>query len=197
MLRDETFTINGQPVSAAVAVQQTSSDTNVIQGVELTATHRLSNLPAPWDGLGFKISYNYADSDFETEDLRLGRQIDVQTGVTTPGLSDPVGIFGLSDHTFSGSIYYDIGPFDFQAIYKYRTDYYQQFVGAPAQNRLVRAAGVLDFRASWQVNERLSISLEGSNLNNERRIDDMPIRGSVRQANLYGQRWFLGARMRL
>jgi iron complex outermembrane recepter protein len=197
VLRDETFIVNGQPVSAAVAVEQTADETNTITGIELTATHRFSYLPAPLDGLGFKASYNYADSDFETEDLRLGDQTDVVTGVTTPGIIDPVGIFGLSEHTFSGSVYYEIGPFDFQAIYKYRSDYYQQFVGAPAQNRLVRAAGVVDFRASWEATDQLSISLEGSNLNNEPRVDDMPIPGSVRQVNLYGQRWFLGARLRL
>lgn len=197
VLQNETFVINGQPVSASVAVEQTSEETNTINGIELTATHRFSNLPAPFDGLGVKLSYNYADSDFETEDLRLGDQIDVQTGTVSPGIIDPVGIFGLSDHVFSGSVYYQIGPVDLQAIYKYRSEYYQQFVGAPAQNRVVNEAGVLDFRASWQVTDKFSVSLEGSNLTNEPRIDYMPIPGSVRQVNLYGARYFLGARLRL
>lgn len=196
VLQQENFTINGQPVSADVAVEQTSSETNQIFGFELTATHRFSYLPAPFDGLGFKISYNFADSNFETEDLRLGDQFDVATGLTTPGLIEPVGLFGLSEHVASGSIYYEIGPVDLQLIYKFRSQYYQQFVGAPSQNRLVDDVGVLDFRASWRVNDMLSLSLEGSNLTNAERIDFMPIDGSIRQANLYGRRVFVGARFR-
>ncbi|MBC6983426.1 TonB-dependent receptor [Caulobacter sp. 17J80-11] len=193
---NDTYTIDGQSVTVPVIVTETSDEESDIFGFELTGAHRFSNLPAPFDGLGVKASYSYADSSFETEDLRLGDQTDAATGVVTPGIIDPVDIFGLSKHVFSGSLYYEMGPIELQGIVKYRSGYYQQFVGAAAQNRVVREATVMDFRASYRVNDNLSFSFEGSNLNNEPRVEDMPIPGSVREVHLYGPRYYLGARYR-
>ncbi|GAA0652555.1 TonB-dependent receptor [Brevundimonas lenta] len=193
---DETFVIDGQTVTVPVIQDSATDEDSELLGFELTAAHRFSNLPAPFDGLGFKASYNYADTDYETHDLRLGDQLDPITGVVTPGIVDPAGIFGLSNHVFSGSLYWEIGPFEVQSIYKYRTEYYQKFVGAPSQNRYIRDTGVWDFRASYQMTDNLSFMLEASNLNDEPRIHDMPISGSVREYNAYGPRYYLGARYR-
>jgi TonB-dependent receptor len=196
VLVNETYSVDSRTFTIPVAVPQTSDETSDITGFEFTASHRFSYLPHPFDGLGFKLSYNYADSTFETQDLRLGDQIDAATGNVTPGIIDPVNIFGLSKHVASGSLYYEIGKLELQLIGKYRTGYYQQFVGAAAQNRVVRDATVIDFRASYRVNDNLSVSFEGSNLNNEPRVEDMPIPGSVREVHLYGPRYYIGARYR-
>ncbi|MBX9708851.1 MAG: TonB-dependent receptor [Caulobacteraceae bacterium] len=195
-LVNETYTIGGQTVTIPVVQDVTTDENSILTGFELTAAHRFSNLPAPFDGIGFKVSYNYADSDYETQDLRLGDQINPATGIVTPGIVEPAGIFGLSEHVFSGSLYWEIGPVELQGIYKYRTDYYQKFVGAPSQNRYIRDTGVFDFRATYRVNSNLSFSFEGSNLNDEPRIHDMPILGSIREYNTYGPRYYLGARYR-
>ncbi|MBU1324035.1 MAG: TonB-dependent receptor [Alphaproteobacteria bacterium] len=193
---NESYVIDGANVTVPVIQDTVIKDQSELFGFELTAAHRFSYLPAPFDGLGFKASYNYADSDFETQDLRLGDQFNPTTGVVTPGIVEPAGIFGLSQHVFSGSMYYEIGPFEFQGIYKYRTEYYQKFVGAPSQNRYIRDTAVFDFRASWRVNSNLSFSFEGSNLNDEPRFHDMPVPGSFREYNTYGPRYYLGARFR-
>lgn len=195
-LLDEVYQIAGQSVTVPVIQDVTTDEDSLLTGFELTAAHRFSNLPAPFDGIGFKVSYNYADADYETQDLRLGAQINPATGVVTPGIVEPAGIFGLSEHVFSGSLYWEIGPVELQGIYKYRTDYYQKFVGAPSQNRYIRDTGVFDFRATYRVNNNLSFSFEGSNLNDEPRIHDMPILGSIREYNTYGPRYYLGARYR-
>ena len=192
----EDFNIDGVGVTVPVIVTATSERSNTIKGIELTAAHRFSGLPRPFDGLGMKVSYNYADSDFETEDLRLGDQKDPVTGTVTPGIIDPVNIFGLSKHVASGSLYWQIGPVELQAIAKYRSSYYQQFVGAASQNRVVRDATVIDFRASWKITDNLRLSFEGSNLNDELRVEDMPIPGSVREVHSYGPRYYLGVRYR-
>lgn len=191
---NETYTVGGTQITVPVAVPQTSDRKSEIIGIEFNGAYRFSWLPHPFDGLGVKASYSYADSSFETQDLRLGDQKDPLTGASAPGLIAPVNIFGLSKNVASGSIYYNIGPIELQAIGKYRSAYYQQFVGAASQNRVVRDATVIDFRASWRVTNALRISFEGSNLNNERRIEDMPIPGSVRELHLYGPRYYLGAR---
>lgn len=194
---DETFVIDGQPVTVPVIQDSATDQDSTLRGFEVTAAHRFSNLPQPFDGLGFKVSYNWADSDFQTHDLRLGDQYDPVTDTTTPGIIQPAGIFGLSNQVFSGSLYYTLGPVELQGIYKHRTEYYQKFVGAPSQNRYIRDTGVWDFRATYRVNRNLSFMFEGSNLNDEPRYHDMPIPGSLREVNTYGPRYYLGVRYRL
>ncbi|AKC85964.1 TonB-dependent receptor [Pseudoxanthomonas suwonensis] len=196
VLIDESFMIDGNEVIVPVVQDATTDDKSELTGFEVTATHRFSYLPAPFDGLGFKLSYNYADSNFKTHDLRLGDQLDPETGEVSPGIIPPAGIFGLSQQVASGSLYYTIGPVELQAIYKYRTEYYQKFVGAPSQNRYIRDTGVFDFRATYRVNRNLSFSFEGSNLNDEPRYHDMPVSGSLREYNTYGPRYYLGVRYR-
>jgi TonB-dependent receptor len=194
---NETFVIDGVPVTVPVIQEVPTDEESALHGFEVTAAHRFSNLPKPLDGLGFKLSYNWADSDYETQDLRLGVRTNPLTGQVTPGLIPPAGIFGLSNQVFSGSLYYEIGPFEVQGIYKYRTEYYQKFVGAPSQNRYIRDTGVWDFRATYRLNSKLSFMFEGSNLNDEPRFHDMPVPGSLREVNVYGPRYYLGVRYRL
>lgn len=193
---DERFVIDGTAVVVPVVQDVTTRQKSDLTGLELTGTHRFSYLPAPFDGLGVKLSYNYADSNYKTQDLRLGDQVDPATGLVSSGIVAPANIFGLSRHVFSGQLYYAIGAVDLQAIYKYRSEYFQKFVGAPAQNRYVRDSGTLDLRASYRVNAQLSVSLEASNLTNEPRISDMPVPGSFREYNTYGRRYYLGVRYR-
>lgn len=193
---DETFVIDGNSVVVPVVQDATTDAKSDLVGLELTAAHRFSYLPAPFDGLGFKASYNFADSNFETHDLRLGDSIDPETGEVTPGIVEPAGIFGLSKHVFSGSLYYTLGPVELQAIYKYRSEYYQKFVGAPSQNRYIHGNSTVDFRATWRASRNLSFSLEASNLTDEPKISDMPISGSFHEYHAYGRRYYLGVRYR-
>ncbi|WP_282294957.1 TonB-dependent receptor [Stenotrophomonas sp. PS02289] len=193
---DETFEIDGESVSVPVEQLATSNQKSDLFGFELTGSHTFSYLPGIFSGLGVKASYNYADSNFRTEDLRLGESTDPVTGVVTPRIVEPANIFGLSRHVASAQVYWGLGKLDLQAIYKYRSDYYQQFVGDPSQNRYVRDNGSLDFRATYKVNKHLSFSLSASNLTDEPRVSDMPILGSFREYTTYGRRYYLGVRYR-
>lgn len=193
---DERFVIDGEEVVVPVEQLDTTDRKSDLFGVEVTGSHRFSYLPAPFDGLGVKVSYNYADSNFENHDIRLGDQIDPGTGEVTPGLVAPADIFGLSRHVASGSLYWSLGPVDLQAIYKYRSEYYQRFVGAPSQNRYVESGSTVDFRATWRVDDHLSFSLEASNLTDEPRISYMPVTGNFHEYHGYGRRYYLGVRYR-
>lgn len=197
VVRNESFTIDGVNATLPVVVDTATDDTSTLKGFELTAAHTFAWLPQPLDGLGVKLSYNYADSDYETQDIRLGAIYDPVTNTTTPAIVPPAGIFGLSKHVFSGQLFYEIGPIELQGIYKYRSEYYQKFVGGPSQLRYIRDTGVFDFRATYRVNSTVSFSFEGSNLNDEPRYHDMPISGSLREYNTYGPRYYLGVRVRL
>lgn len=194
----ESFDVNGQPLQTLVTTQQTNSDTSTIHGFELTAAHRLSYLPAPLDGLGFKVSYNYAKSNFENQDGDLGAIGTVQPDgsvVYSEALIPPANLFGLSKHVLSAQVYYQIGGLDLQGVYKYRSKYYQAFVGeSTGRLRYTDAAGVFEARISYKITPNIRVSLEGINLFSEPRTDYRPTYGDLSQNLAYGPRYFFGVR---
>lgn len=193
---DETFRIGGRDVVVPVVQTRNSDRQSRIYGLELTLANRFSWLPAPFDGLGGKLSYNYADSNFVTHDIRLGDVTDAVTGEVQPGLIPPANLSGYSRHVLSAQAYYQRGPFQIQGIYKFHGKYYLDFIGGNAQLRYVRDSETFDVLASYNINRNLSLRVEALNLFNEPKITDMPVRGSVRQYHYYGAKYYFGIRYR-
>lgn len=194
---DETFTINGENITVPVTQTRNSPDKSRIYGLELTAATRFSFLPKPLDGLGAKVSYNYADSNFETQDIRLGDQYNPVTETTSEGLIPPANLSGYSKHVLSAQAYYDIGPVSLQAIYNYRSSYFQDFVGGNSQLRYVGPSETVDFRASLNLMKGVSLRFEALNIFNEPKATYMPVYGSSRQYHYYGAKYFIGIRARI
>jgi len=195
----ETFNIDGQDVDALVRTVDTSDDTSTIYGLELSVAHRLSYLPAPLDGLGFKVGYNYANSDFEFQDDTLGAittVLDDGTTTTSNGLIAPADIFGLSEHVLSAQVYYQIGDLDLQGVYKYRSDYFQQFVATPGRIRYVDDVGVFEARISYRLTSNVTLRLEGINLFNEPRFDYRGAPDDFASSSLYGPRYYASVRFK-
>lgn len=194
---DEQFVIGGETLTVPVTQTQNSDRKSRIYGIEVTLANRFSWLPAPLDGLGGKLSYNYADSNFENEDIALGDVIDPETGEITQGVIPPANLSGFSKHVLSAQLYYQIGGLSLQGIYNYRSNYYQDFVGGNSQLRYVRDNDTIDARASYDINDNLSLRFEASNIFNEPKVTDMPVMNSSRQYHFYGPRYFIGLRVRL
>jgi TonB-dependent receptor len=194
---DEDFVIGGQSVTVPVTQRQNSKDKSRIYGLELTLANRFSWLPHPLDGLGGKISYSHALSNFKNYDIDLGDVVDPTTGKVTPGIIPPANITGYSKDVLSAQLYYEIGGLSLQAIYNYRSHYYQDFVGGNSQLRYVGPVGTLDLRASYDINRNVRLEFQALNVLNENRIDYMPVYGSVRQYYYYGSKYFMGVRLRL
>nr|KIS34495.1 TonB-dependent receptor [Novosphingobium sp. P6W] len=194
---DENFSIGGQDYSIPVVQTQNSTRKSRVYGLEVTLANRFSWLPAPFDGLGGKVSYNYANSIFKNEDIRLGAVLDPETGVTTPGMIPAANLSGYSKHVVSAQLYYSLGGLNLQAIYNYRSSYYQDFVGGNSQLRYVRGNDTVDLRASFDINKRVQVQLQAVNIFDEPKITDMPVQGSIRQYHYYGSRYFAGVRVKL
>lgn len=191
----ETFSIDGQDLNAVVTTQQTSDDNNSISGVEITASHGFTYLPGLWEGLGFKLSYNYADSNFEFEDAELGAATQITgdgTEVERVGIVAPANVPGLSKHVLSAQVYWGVGDFDIQGLYKYRSDYFQQFISTPGNLRYIGDVGVYEARASYKLNDNLKLSVEAINLFNEPKTQYNPTKDSFAEVNVYGPRVFFG-----
>ncbi len=195
----ETFNIEGQNIALPVTSVNTTDETSTIYGIEVTAAHRFSYLPAPLDGLGFKISYNYADSNFEFEDDALGAITTVNadgTSTTSNGLIPPTNLFGFSKHVLAAQAYYEIGPFDLQGVYKYRSSYFQQFISTPGRIRTVDDVSVFEARISYELNNNVKFTLEGINLFNEPRTNFRGAPDDFGAIQVYGPRYFAGVRFK-
>ncbi|WP_298468786.1 TonB-dependent receptor [uncultured Erythrobacter sp.] len=195
----ETFNVGGESADLLVTSIDTNNNTSTIYGIEITAAHSFNYLPAPLDGLGFKLSYNYADSDFEFEDDTLGAITTVNADGSTSvsnGLIPPSNLFGFSEHVLSAQAYYEIGPFDFQGVYKYRSEYFQQFISTPGRIRYVDDVGVFEARVSFELNDNVRITAEGINLFNEPRTNFRGAPDDFGAIQVYGPRYFVGARVK-
>ncbi|MCF2948734.1 TonB-dependent receptor [Paraglaciecola aquimarina] len=192
----ETFIVDGQELDTIVTVQQTTKDKTSIYGVEMTATHAFNYLPSFWKNFGVKLSYNWADSDFEVEDANFGASsiIDSGTGesIERIGLVAPAEIFGFSDTVISGQFYYQEGDFNAQLIYKYRSEYFQQYISTPGNLRYVDETGVVEARVSYKLNKNLKLSVEAINLFDEPKKQFIPTRENFGEINVYGPRIYAG-----
>ncbi|MCC5451188.1 TonB-dependent receptor [Rheinheimera sp. UJ51] len=162
----ETLTIDGQPIDVQLSTSTYTDDASYLRGVELSAQHNFVNLPAPFDGLGVKLSYNYANSSFENQDGTFGDVFDLDGNLTQAGFVEPANVFGLSEDVFSGSVYWEGKKFSMRVLYKYRSQYFQPNSGA-ASNRYVEPFNYVDFSAKYKMTKATSISFQALNITDE------------------------------
>jgi TonB-dependent receptor len=194
----EQYEVDGETLTFPIVLQQTNDDTSTLTGIEVTASHRLSYLPGFWSGFGAKISYNYADSDFEFEDSLYGDRgfIDdngafVQTHI---GIIPPGNVPGFSRETLSGQLYYSVGDFDGSLIYKYRSGYFQPYTSNGTRLRYIGEVGVWEARASYYVTDNIRLSVEAINLFDEPKSQYFFVDDNLGEMNYYGPRVFVGLR---
>ncbi|NND73318.1 MAG: TonB-dependent receptor [Rhodothermales bacterium] len=201
--QSETFNIAGEPVQGLIETTQISDDDSTIKGVELTLTHSFDYLPGFWSGFGGKLSYNYADSNFEFEDQHGGDGVEVEvdqdTGEVTRtpliGILPPANLFGLSKHVSSTQLYWDSNKWDVQVLYKTRSDYFQQYTrDTDGRIRYTDDNSTLDFKVRYKLFDNVDLNLEAKNVTDEPRIDYRAVKGNVINALSYGPRYFLGVK---
>ena len=198
---NETFLLNGEDVNFDVSgLQQVSDETSDLFGFEFTGSHSFSYLPGLLSGLGARLSYNYVDSNFEFQDSRYGDvfqgQADGSVVQTNAGVIAPGDVPGLSEHTLSAQAYYQIGDFDMQVNYKYRSDYFQPFTSDGTRLRFVGDVGVWEARASYDISDNFRVSLEAINLFSEPKEKFAFVDDDRYEINDYGPRIFFGLRGR-
>ena len=184
-------------ITAPISSVETTDESSNLYGFELSASHSLAYLDGFLGGFGGKLGYNFADSDFEFEDDFAGAGVgfdDAGNEVQLVGLVPPADIFGLSRHVFSGQIYWDNGIFDAAVLYKYRSQYFQQFVDDPGRIRYTDDNAVVEFKSKLRLNKNIQLTFEALNITDEPRIDYRGLEGNIANVYSYGARYFLGVR---
>lgn len=198
--QSESYVVDGVSIPGTVVVPQTNDDTSSLSGIEITASHSFSYLPGLLSGFGGKLSYNYADSDFEFQDSNYGvRGFVDENGdfvQTHEAIIAPGNVPGFSESTFSGQVYYQVGEFDGSLIYKYRSDYFQPYTSNGTRLRYVGDVGVWEARASYHLTDNVRLSLEAINIFDEPKTQYFYTSDNLGEVNVYGSRVFFGARAR-
>jgi len=187
---EETFEVDGVSFTLPVAQQTNSRESNNLYGFEVTAQHAFTYLPGLLSGFGFVLNYSYADSDFEYEDPSA-----VNAANPLRNFTDPVGIQGLSKHTGSATVYWEMSGLSLRALYKYRSSYFKP--SGLTANRSVEAAGYLDLSASYNLTENVQVRLQALNVLDENQVMYRPVPGANTDVSYFGPSYFFGLRFRL
>lgn len=169
---------NGDPLSVIVPTENGRYDTAVnnasggyIRGLELTYTQIYDFLPSPFSGLGMSASYSFTQSEI------------------TRTLSDSVfsiQLPGLSENVAQTTVFWAYEGFETRVSARYRDAFVSKQVAVNEQTVNFDSEIVVDFQASYDVNEKLGLVFQVNNLTDE------PTRSYFGQADLTGTIQFFG-----
>lgn len=146
-----------------------------IKGFEVAYQRFFDFLPAPFNGLGIQTNYTHIHNKGVSSTGVVVNSGDGSSGQSGGGTTKSANTFndlpleGLSDDTVNIVGMYEKGQWSARAAYNWRSQYL-----VTAQDCCVaypvwqRAAGYLDARIAYRVNDNWELSLEGTNLLNTR-----------------------------
>jgi TonB-dependent receptor len=189
----EPVIVSGQTINVNVDGRPTIVDeSSNITGLELTVQHKFTHLPAPFDGLGVVLNYNYANSNFETPEAGSNISDSVLPSI------EPGNVPGLSEDTVSAQMYWEKGPISARMQYRYRSEYLKPFGNNLGQtNRYVIGQESLDVDIAYTVNKNLTARVQALNLTNEPYVERRVVDDAFNRIEYSGPRFFVGLRYRL
>ncbi len=178
--------ISGAPIEGVPVVAGTFTTAvnnrqgGYIRGVELAYTQVFDSLPEVWSGLGITASYSYTESDVTFVSDFSG---------PTFNASFP----GLSEQVFSGTIFWSYEEFDTRLNVRFRDKFVSSQVAIDTQTVNFDSETVLDYQASYNVDDELSLLFQINNLTDEPTktfFGQQAITGTIQ---FFGRQFFLGA----
>ena len=174
-----------------VATFQFNGPTNIgqahVSGLELSAQHMFSYLPAPFDGFGFNANATI-----------MSTSAGLNSAGATSATQETFGLTGLGDYQNLSLIYqkYGIGA---RVTYDHRNNYIVGVGtgGIPLDRVFVKGYGTLDAQLNYDVTRNFTVSLSATNLTNT--VIQQYVDRTDEFSNLlnYGRRYTLSARVTL
>lgn len=180
---------NGNPQTANTVftvIQPQNLDESDISGWELAFQRDLDFLPAPFNNLGIIANYTFADGEA------------LYRNVGNSGVDQYKSFPGLSEHSGNFTVYYDSDSWGARVAAAYRSDYIaavQAGNGDEDENGF-HASTYIDASAFYQVNEKLKLTIEASNLTNEREEQYSDSNNRLYNTTVNGRTVYLGASYR-
>lgn len=153
-----------------------NADQATVKGLELNAQYELSMLPSPFDGFNVSANITFVDSE--------------ATGL--PNRDDSVPLINQADQVASAQLSYEKYGFSARLAYTYRSSSLDEVNGEDAEGDVyLDSLGQWDLKFSYAFDPRITVFMEGSNLN------DAAMRTYVGQRNRLGEKEIYGWSVRM
>lgn len=156
-----------------------NGNTAKVYGLELNAQTNLTFLPGILKGLSLLANYTYSHSNADAQ---------YRKGLRLPG---------QATHTANGSLAFNYKAFTIQGNVNYNGSYTVS-LGSDADQDVIRNDRIqVDANASYRINKRFTVYLEGQNLTNAPQIDYFGVRSRIYTKQYYSYWGRAGVKFRL
>lgn len=179
-------------VDTYVLSQPYNASNGELSGLELGAVWFPENLPAVLDGFGIQASYTALESSQTTPVTNAAGEI-IETTETD--------LFGVSDESYSVVLAYDKYDVGVRLSYAWRSEFLNNYEAALFANPIEvwrKPESSLDLQVTYDVNDNLSLTLDGTNLTEEIYQSYYGENGSTTNnfgSSLYSRTIAIGARL--
>jgi len=171
--------IDPDPVAFAMSRPINNTDEVTINGVEAGVQYAFDTLPGFWKGFGVLANYTYQkDKGFTQRNTIDG------SALTFPG---------LSKNSYNASLYFENERFSARASYNWRSKWLIAASGRGNLPEFNQEYGQLDASFGFNINENVSLFLEGINLTDEELVQENAPARPI-QFETFGKRFFMGVR---
>jgi iron complex outermembrane receptor protein len=165
------------------AIGPVNGEGATVEGFEIGYQHAFDFLPYPFDGFGTQINYTYTDSSV-SEPYSEGTQ-----SFTLP-------LEGLSEYSFNSVVFYERDKFSVRVAYNYRDAFLANRSNTQGNPQFTDGYGQLDATVNWNVTEKVVLSFNGINLNDEARYQYFLTPNRMLAHRASGTRYAVSARIR-
>lgn len=183
---------DGSGIGTYVLSQPFNASNGELSGLEVGAVWFPENLPSVLDGFGVQASYTALESSQTTPVTNSAGEI-IETKETD--------LFGVSDESYSVVLAYDKYDVGVRLSYAWRSEFLNNYEAALFANPLEvwrKPESSLDLQVSYQVNDNLSLTLDGTNLTEEIYQSYYGENGSTTNnfgSSLFSRTFAIGARL--
>lgn len=148
-----------------------------IRGVEIAYTEIYSKLPGIWAGLGVNASYSFTESEIS---LATG---DGVFASSLPGLSENVAQF---------TVFWEYQGFETRLSTRYRDQFVSEQVAVNDQTVNFASETVMDYQASYAINDNISVLFQINNLTDEPTRSYFSSQEQTGTIQFFGTQYFFG-----
>ncbi|MFC3095506.1 TonB-dependent receptor [Alteromonas sediminis] len=175
---------DGMPVFVTVPTENGNYETAInnaeggyIRGIEIAYTEIYSNLPGLWSGLGVNASYSFTESEIQRT---LGN------GVFADALP------GLSENVAQLTVFWEYEGFETRVSARYRDQFVSEQVAVNDQTVNFDSETVIDYQASYEINENMSVLFQINNVTDEPTKSFFSSKEQTGTIQFFGTQYFLG-----
>lgn len=181
------FNNNGVPVTTVnknFELALNDQQGGYLQGIEISYTQVFTELPELFSGLGVNISYSYTDSEISQQ-----TNLDGDTFETS--------LPGLSKNLLNATVFWAYKDFETRLNLRQRSEFVSDQSAIDSQLVNYDAESVLDYQASYQFNDHLSVLFQANNLTDEPTKTYFGTSAQTGTIQYFGRQFYLGVNFTL